>query len=364
MPRYADDDNRPRRTSGKATASLVCGLIAFCLPCLPAIPGIILGVLGLRDINQSRGRIGGQALALTGIVTSALSGVLWVVFIPILVGLLLPAVQKLREAAVKVNSANNLKSIGVAMLRDFLIRAPSARTVRRSPPMVGAGARGGGVRGSGAHGRRPKCPALYTILCTAIEKVSMLTYHDRYNTFPAPAIRNRQGKPLLSWRVALLPYLNEQALYNEFHLDEPWDSPHNKALLPRMPRVYRSPHKSEGATTTPYQVFVGRRGSQPRPVFVQDDRSASLSMITNNDGTRDTLLAVEAADEIPWTKPDDLPYAPNRPLPRLGGITSRGFNALFADGSVRYVKKETSEQVLRNLITYNDNNVIPPDQVP
>src|SRR5262245_56693586 len=68
--------------------------------------------------------------------------------------------------------------------------------------------------------------------------VAMHTYHDKHRSFPAAAIYGKDGKALLSWRVALLPYLGLEALYKEFKLDEPWDSAHNKRLLEKMPAVY------------------------------------------------------------------------------------------------------------------------------
>jgi hypothetical protein len=306
---YDDDQlarRAPSKTSGLAIASLVCGLLV-CLPCLPAILGIILGIMGLSTIGQSRGRLRGQGLAIAGIVTSVLAGLLWLVAGPFVV--LIPAVQKVREAAARINSANNLKQIGLAMHE----------------------------------------------------------YHDEHMTFPAQAIYSKQGKPLLSWRVAILRYLGpeEQLLYQQFHLDEPWDSPHNRSLLDRMPKVYKPPlHRNDANwTTTPYQVFVGQRGVNPRPVFVEGDKPPNLAVITNNDGTNATILAVEAADEVPWTKPQDLPYASNLPLPKLGIGSGSNFNALFADGTVRSLRNGVSEKVLRDMITYNDGNIIPPNEL-
>ncbi|HTU19628.1 MAG TPA: DUF1559 domain-containing protein [Gemmataceae bacterium] len=73
--------------------------------------------------------------------------------------------------------------------------------------------------------------------------LAMYNYQDTVmeHSLPPAALVDRQGRPLLSWRVLILPFLEQQNLYNEFHLDEPWDSPHNLRQLPRMPKVYSSP---------------------------------------------------------------------------------------------------------------------------
>jgi hypothetical protein len=84
----------------------------------------------------------------------------------------------------------------------------------------------------------------------------MHNYHDTFGFFPASAIYSKDGKPLLSWRVALLPFLNHDNLYKQFHLDEPWDSEHNKKLLDKMPDIFRVPGQKDKSGTY-YQVFVG-----------------------------------------------------------------------------------------------------------
>src|SRR5262245_6014980 len=92
----------------------------------------------------------------------------------------------------------------------------------------------------------------------------MLLYAERHGGRLPPAILyDEQGRPLHSWRVLILPYLEEEALYHQFRLDEPWDSPHNLALLPWMPKVYGVPNDVPvdlGAEphTTFCQVFVGK----------------------------------------------------------------------------------------------------------
>jgi prepilin-type processing-associated H-X9-DG protein len=181
-------------------------------------------------------------------------------------------------------------------------------------------------------------------------------FHSATNAFPAPAITDKDGKPLLSWRVAILPYIEQQELYNKFKLDEPWDSPHNKALIKEMPAVYLCPsHKNPEPGTTTYRVFVGDGA------MFQAGQVTPIQSIT--DGTSNTILVVEAKEAVPWTKPDDLKFDMNA-KPSLYGAGSPhpgGFNAAFADGAVRFLKNSINVQVWKALITRAGGEVIAAD---
>jgi len=171
-------------------------------------------------------------------------------------------------------------------------------------------------------------------------------YHDANGRLPPQAIVGRDGQPFLSWRVAVLPFLAQRELYPRFRLDEPWDSPHNQALIPMMPRTYAPDgvgRSAEGLTY--YQVFAG-----PGAVF---EGAQGVAFSDIRDGTSETVAVVEAGEPVPWTKPDDLPYAPDKPLHPLGGLSPDGFLALFCNGEVRFVKKGVSESKLRAVITPN-----------
>jgi hypothetical protein len=180
--------------------------------------------------------------------------------------------------------------------------------------------------------------------------LALHNYHDSLGTFPPQAVFDRDGKPTLSWRVLLLPYLDENELYKEFKLNEPWDSPHNKKLLEKMPKVYTDPQrKTDKPHTTPYQGFVGAGA------FFEGKNGIKITDII--DGTSNTFMIVEAEGTVPWTKPEDLPFKAGTPLPKLGG-SAEGFYALFADGSVRFFNKKISEKTLRAYITRNGGEVI------
>ena len=174
--------------------------------------------------------------------------------------------------------------------------------------------------------------------------LAMHDYHDEHKKFPAAAICDKNGKPLLSWRVAILPYVEQKPLFDQFNLDEPWDSEHNIKLLGRMPQVFVRPLGSAKPGETHYRVFVGGGAG-----FEMCD---ALRLKDIKDGTAKTIMIVEAAHSVPWTKPDELVYDPNAPLPDLGAsATKSNFHAAFFDGHVQYLPNTLAAKTVRALIT-------------
>jgi hypothetical protein len=184
-------------------------------------------------------------------------------------------------------------------------------------------------------------------------------YRESNNAFPQQAIYSKDGRPLLSWRVAILGYIEHQDLYLRFKLDEAWDSPHNIRLLSAMPAEYRlvkEGNEDGPPYNTYYQGFVGKN------TLFRDSLLEKVAMKDITDDPSQTIMIVEAAKAVPWTKPEDLPYDPDRPFPKLGGHLRGGFNAALIDGSVIRIDPETvSEQTLRNAITINDGKPLGSD---
>jgi len=183
-------------------------------------------------------------------------------------------------------------------------------------------------------------------------------YHDTMGTFPG-GFYDASGKKVgLSWRVAVLPYLEQVELYKQFKLDEPWDSENNKKLIAKMPKQYAPPGVDTKGYTF-YRSFSGMGTILPPPIPGKAGTPAQGVKLTSiTDGTSNTFMCVEAGEAVIWTKPDELAYDEKKPVPKLGGIFETGFNAAFCDGSVRFFKPDIDEKTLRGLITANGGEVI------
>jgi len=229
-----------------------------------------------------------------------------VAVIGVLVALLLPAVQSARSAARRMQSTNNLKQIGLAMHN----------------------------------------------------------FHDTFRGLPAQAKTDAEGKPLLSWRVMLLPFLEQGAMFDQFHLDEPWDSEHNKQFIQHMPEVYRRPNSTAPEGYTTYLVPVGKNmvfqpDSKPTPEGQKFTTGSGFRDIT--DGLSNTAMCVEVNDDaaVIWTRPSDLEVNLMNVWNGLGEAQPGGFNGLFCDGSVQFISKEAGNKFLELWFQRNDGQVLP-----
>ncbi len=216
--------------------------------------------------------------------------------IGVMTGLLLPAVQAAREAARRMSSMNNLKQIMLALLN----------------------------------------------------------YESAYRKLPPQAITDADGNPLLSWRVAILPFIEQNDLYEQFHLDEPWDSEHNIKLLDKMPAIYHHPSHPPKLGMASYLAPIGQG------IGLTED---GLRFRDITDGTSNTIAVVEVSPDrvVPWTKPEDLDVDENTIDMWMNPM---GANVAFFDGSVRFIPFEVDEEVLQNYFTTRDGVMVSPLPLP
>jgi hypothetical protein len=233
--------------------------------------------------------------------------------------------------------------------------------------------------------------------------VAMHNYHDVSGRFPSD-ITDKAGKPILSWRVELLPFLDEQKLYMQFQHDQPWDSERNMTLLAKMPEVLLVGFEPKEATHTHYQRFAitgvtwgivldgaggasapsggsspasgylprgadgsGRKlappgaGAAPRPSTPTAPTGPRFPLKFGEvtDGLSNTLGVVEAGPAVPWTKPADVAYDAKKPLPLFAGPFTNSRNVAMMDGSTYSLKPDLDEKTLRHLIEPSDGNEVP-----
>ncbi len=188
--------------------------------------------------------------------------------------------------------------------------------------------------------------------------LAMHNYHDIHKSFPPAFSRDKSGRPLLSWRVHILPYVEQASLYKEFHLDEPWDSPHNRLLIDKIPQVYRCPSMGRKPAVRGKTTYLTPRG---KATIFPGAEGIKLNEIT--DGTSNTILVVDASDElaVTWTEPKDWDVDPEFVVKGLFGHHPGGTSFGLADGSVKFVKETINLDVLKALLTRNGGEVISAD---
>jgi prepilin-type processing-associated H-X9-DG protein len=262
-----DEAQFPRNTTIYCRRALQSFLFGFCslgLAFVTGIPGVIFGVQGLREIRHGQGKLQGKWLAVLGILLGLIGTTVTTT------SYVIPAVRYALAAQRRYACVENMKQIGLALHN----------------------------------------------------------YVSDIGHYPLPAITDGRGTPLLSWRVAILPYLGPEAaaLYRRFNLNEPWNGPNNSILLNQMPAVYACPEFPMKQQTV-YQALAG-----PGTIFTRD-KAMRIQDIKR--GTSNTLCIIEAPNSVAWSSPFDIDVE----SPSFDGTAGTqhlgGSNSLYADGSVR-----------------------------
>ncbi|HYH63343.1 MAG TPA: DUF1559 domain-containing protein [Urbifossiella sp.] len=188
--------------------------------------------------------------------------------------------------------------------------------------------------------------------------LAMHSFHDINGHF-AGNIYDKDDKALLSWRVQLLPYLEQTALHQRFKLDEAWDSPANKAASQTVVRMYQTPGRpTKLPWETYFQTFTSPKDAGEHRALLLDGQPKGAKMANVTDGLSNTFIVVEAGDAVPWAKPEDLPYDGKMALPKLGG-PSGSFAVVMGDGSTRTFRRSAIDPTtLRRAISIGDGNPI------
>jgi hypothetical protein len=259
-----------------AKAVLVLGLCSLGLPIVLSVPAIVFGGFALRRIVRSRGRLPGKAPAATGLLLGFLTlGAGFAVGIP--------KFQSIQRSARVQQCQDDLERIG-----------------------------------RGLH-----------------------NYHGHHGWFPTRATWSKDEKPLLSWRVCILPFVGEKTLYREFHHDEPWDSPQNLTLLEKMPRLYGHPlappnEIPAGITHYLAPVPMWAEGETRDPAALGAKVATRLSRHFSR-GTSSTIMVVETAKGVAWTKPEDAEIRKEMQGADYNGLFGGGFFALRVDGKAVFL---------------------------
>jgi prepilin-type processing-associated H-X9-DG protein len=189
--------------------------------------------------------------------------------------------------------------------------------------------------------------------------LAMHNYHSKHDSLPPAFTASKDGKALLSWRVLILPYLEQEELYKQFHLDESWDSPHNKTLISKMPAFYACPSGKKSTAADGKTSYLTARG--PATIF---PGSTGIKFKEITDGLSNTIMVVDANNEsaVIWTKPDDWTMPDPFDTKGLLGHHPGGVNVGFGDGSVRFVKASAALQIWHALFTRNGGEVFSWDE--
>ena len=172
--------------------------------------------------------------------------------------------------------------------------------------------------------------------------LASLNYESAHMKFPVDDEK-------FSWRVRILPFLEEGNLHDQINFDEPWDSEHNKKILAKTPKLFQAPGSKVAEGMTVYRSFKGTLGGR-------DGKGIDFGKIT--DGSSNTILVAQVPDEMAthWAKPDSLEVNDDVAKKLLAG--KGGFLTAFCDGSVQQIPATMGTDDLKHLLDPSDGNYV------
>ena len=192
--------------------------------------------------------------------------------------------------------------------------------------------------------------------------LAMHNYHDTYRCLPAAVLTDENDLPMRSWRVAILPFVEQAPLYDMYDFNEPWNGPNNSLLLDVFPPIYRCPDDYvlvESMTSYAMIVGEGTLGGLP---------NEEVSIADVRDGTSNTIIVIEVAGAgIPWMEPRDITveeavtHITDPAASQFQQVHPGGVNVLFADGMVRFLPNSIDPEMLRAMLTRDDGQAVSVD---
>jgi RNA polymerase sigma factor (sigma-70 family) len=331
--------------------------------------GVPLGTVATRvrrGLARLQQRLTRRGVTASAVALAAIGGTAPAQLLPTTLGIGLGAVQP--TAAVAALTHGVLSAMTFAKLKPVALAGVLALTavgvmVAAPRPDNGTEPRRASAAAQPAQPKWVRQPADLAARKLTRERLKQIViaahnYVDAHDSnFPLD-IRSADGKPLLSWRVALLPYLGHDYLYQQFKLDEPWDSETNRKLLGFIPPAYQSApvvQKSLPLGSTLMQRPTGKGAIHEPGVAVK------ISEVF--DGTSNTLFALEAGDAVPWTKPADLPFDADKDLPTPVGPYTDALHAVTADGFPWRLKADMDPTIWKQFTTRSGGEVYQSEQV-
>jgi hypothetical protein len=203
--------------------------------------------------------------------------------------------------------------------------------------------------------------------------LGMQNHQDQRGDLPPLYIADPQGRPLHSWRVLLLPYMEQQLLFQQIRLNEPWDSEHNRQFHSQMPSFYLCPsssHSRESGLTSYFSIAGEGAPLEPLTLMSLDDQAIRLyrsntSLGSIQDGASNQIMVFEATGySVNWMQPVDPTF---EELRMSAGGDEKGIgshhagaiaNAAMGDGLIVTLRAGTPPHVLRSLLHREDGQVL------